>query len=76
MVDNQNNFEGDLAPRIQRLFPDIGIDINEDTNPDFIISKAFNMYHVPGNPISEQKLFDLWQMLYDTPIDFDSLENF
>ncbi len=40
-----------------------------DMNKDNLMRKAASMFYQPGNRASEEKMFDLWSMLYDTAVD-------
>ncbi len=63
-----------LSKRLKKNFPDLPVP-DDNVDRDDIMAKGFNIYYQPGVALSEKKIFDLWQILYDTSVDLSMWEN-
>ncbi len=74
---NRVDKENTLFNRVNQAFPELMITGENitDQNRDAVMAEAYGLYFRPGERSSEEKLFDLWQMLYDTSIDLSEWEN-
>ena len=64
-----------IPMRLRRNFPELGILDDDTMDADAIMAKGFKLYYQPGIALKEQKIFDLWQMLYDTSVDLSMWED-
>ena len=60
-----------LNARLTREFPELTVPDGKLTeqNRDSIMFDAATKYYQPGNRASQEKMFDIWSMLYDTALD-------
>ena len=63
-----------LSKRLKKNFPDLPVP-DDNVDRDDIMAKGFSIYYQPGVALSEKKIFDLWQILYDTSVDLSMWEN-